>query len=121
MKSNLLGRFFYAQKSVFIGFLAIKLRFYSEFKQYRQGITKNYPKESRGVCTITTKNIKTPEKSVLIELFGGSFLFRWTVMGLKIKLFNFSSMSIVGVTRENGIYENYKRQKIKLSLVLLNN
>lgn len=27
-----------------------------------------------------TKNIKTPEKSVLIELFGGSFLFRGTVM-----------------------------------------
>lgn len=30
-----------------------------------------------------TKNIKTPEKSVFIELFGGSFLFRGTVMGLK--------------------------------------
>lgn len=27
-----------------------------------------------------TKNIKAPEKSVLIELFGGSFLFRGTVM-----------------------------------------
>lgn len=83
-----------------------------------------------------TKNIRTPEKSVLIELFGGSFLSCGTAMGLKIKLFNFSSksivranrkveyigsMSIVGVNRENGIYENYKRQRIKLSLVLLNN
>nr|DAP47452.1 MAG TPA: hypothetical protein [Caudoviricetes sp.] len=26
-------------------------------------------------------------------------------------------MSIVGVTRKNRIYENYKRQRIKLSLV----
>ena len=33
-----------------------------------------------------TKNIRTPEKSVLIELFGGSFLFRGTVMGLKNKI-----------------------------------
>lgn len=33
-----------------------------------------------------TRNIKTPEKSVLIELFGGSFLFCGTVMGLKNKI-----------------------------------
>ena len=32
-----------------------------------------------------TKNI-TPEKSVLIELFGGSFLSCGTVMGLKNKI-----------------------------------
>ncbi len=29
-------------------------------------------------------------------------------------------MSIVGVTRKNRIYENYKRQRIKLSLVFVN-
>lgn len=34
---------------------------------------------------MTTKNIP-PEKSVFIELFGGSFLFRGTVMGLKNKI-----------------------------------
>ena len=33
---------------------------------------------------IITKNTKTPEKLVFIELFGGSFLFRGTVMGLKV-------------------------------------
>jgi hypothetical protein len=33
-----------------------------------------------------TKNIRTPEKSVFIELFWDSFLFRGTVMGLKNKI-----------------------------------
>ena len=33
-----------------------------------------------------TRNIKTPEKSVFIELFGGSILFRGTVMRLKNKI-----------------------------------
>lgn len=33
-----------------------------------------------------TKNIKAPEKSVFIELFGDSFLFRGTVMRLKNKI-----------------------------------
>ena len=33
-----------------------------------------------------TKNIKTPEKSVFIELFGGSFISRGTAVGLKNKI-----------------------------------
>lgn len=30
---------------------------------------------------------------------------------------SFGSMSIVGVTRKNRIYDNYKRQRIILSLI----
>lgn len=33
---------------VFMGFLAIKSEFYSEFKKYRQGITKITPKRVEG-------------------------------------------------------------------------
>lgn len=34
---------------MFIGFLAIKLQFYSEFKKYRQWITKITPKRVEGL------------------------------------------------------------------------
>lgn len=86
LKSNLLGRFFYAQKSSAYRVFGNKITVLFGVEKIRIGDNKNYPKESRGVCTITIKNIKTPEKSVFIELFGGSFLFRGTVMGLKNKI-----------------------------------
>ena len=63
------------------------------------------------------------QSSLLTTLF--SFLSKFTAKsGEKVSVKKtvlwtvFSgSMSIVGVTRKNGIYENYKRQRIILSLI----
>ena len=86
MKSNLLGRFFYAQKPDKHWAFDNKIVVLFGVETIYTEDNKIYPKESRGVCTITTKNIKAPEKSVFIELFGDSFLFRGTVMRLKNKI-----------------------------------